>query len=96
MRLLRLLLGLVTAASAMESYIVMFKKATPTASQQALIEGVEAAGGKITQRYETVLSGFAATMPAKHAEMLQEDPGIEAVEHDGEVTMASMPLGLEP
>lgn len=43
-------------------YIVMFKSGTPQSEVDRQIEQVIAQGGKINQKYDTLL-GFSATIP---------------------------------
>ncbi|KAK9471816.1 uncharacterized protein V1510DRAFT_419085 [Dipodascopsis tothii] len=55
-----------TDASDLKSYIVTFKKGkgTPEKVVQAAMDKIKALGGHVTHEYDTVLKGFAVTIPA--------------------------------
>ncbi|KAF9401439.1 hypothetical protein BGX21_001698 [Mortierella sp. AD011] len=44
-------------------------------------------GGRIGQRYTTVLKGFSAWIPAQIVEALSTNPFIEYIEKDSKVTI---------
>ena len=54
---------------------------------QASIDAVEAAGGKITQRYDTVLLGYAATVPESFVNTIKAGEGVDFVEEDQTVSI---------
>ncbi|KAG8701551.1 hypothetical protein FRC09_005293 [Ceratobasidium sp. 395] len=74
-------------------YIVTFKDDAPKSEVDKAIADLEAAGGKVTHRYDGgVLNGFAAEIPDVHMQSLQQSslqPGsqIEAIEPDGVATI---------
>ncbi|KAF9570543.1 hypothetical protein EC968_001713 [Mortierella alpina] len=67
------------------SFIVVFKAETPEAEIEKAIEEVQNKGGKITQRYESSLLGFAATLPSGFVGTLEANEHVDYVEPDGEV-----------
>ncbi|KAL7750056.1 hypothetical protein RI367_004571 [Sorochytrium milnesiophthora] len=68
--------------------IVTFKEGTPKEVVDQEAQKVEAAGGKIKQRYDgTVLLGFAAQVPDAHFSTLSAHKDVDAVEADGEVSL---------
>ncbi|KAG8699429.1 hypothetical protein FRC09_006633 [Ceratobasidium sp. 395] len=73
-------------------YIVVFKDDAPKSEIDKSIAELEAAGGKVTNRYDGgVLNGYAAEIPDDHFQTLQsqslaEDSKIDYIEPDGVVT----------
>ncbi|KAF8608616.1 protease propeptide/inhibitor [Ceratobasidium sp. AG-I] len=70
-------------------YIVVFKDGTPQSEIDKAATDVETAGGKVTHRYDTVLTGFAAEIPDAHLTSLQSFVGdkIDYIEPDGVATI---------
>ncbi|KAL9939628.1 hypothetical protein V8E36_001445 [Tilletia maclaganii] len=74
-----------------KSYIVIFKKDAPQSEIDSQVADVEKQGGKISQRYDGLMKGFAATIPETHALALSsaseggKHPHIDYVEPDQEV-----------
>ncbi|KAG8697552.1 hypothetical protein FRC08_006457 [Ceratobasidium sp. 394] len=74
-------------------YIVVFKDDAPQSEIDKTIADLEAAGGKVTQRYDGgVLNGFAAAIPDNHFQSLQaasltSGSKIDYIEPDGVVTI---------
>lgn len=52
--------------------MVIFKPNTPKSVIEESCAAVEAAGGKVTQRYDTVLLGYAAQIPDGYLTTLQQ------------------------
>ena len=77
------LLGL-SSSSAMDSYIVFYRKGVPAEERWRIENSVQDAGGQITALYKSI-GGFAARLRPEHVSALQEDPAIQFIEHDGEV-----------
>ena len=63
-------------------YIIAFASGTPLEVQDMLIHKVTSGGGTITQRYTTVMLGFAGTIPLDVLEMLKSHEAVESVEED--------------
>ena len=63
-------------------YIIAFASGTPLEAQDMLIHKVTSGGGTITQRYTTVMLGFAGTIPLDVLEMLKSHEAVESVEED--------------
>ncbi|KAJ3484721.1 hypothetical protein NLI96_g5450 [Meripilus lineatus] len=67
-------------------YIVVFKdSATPEQIEQ-YANDVHKNGGAVLNRYDSVLKGFAATIPQSFLQSLQGSDLIDYVEPDGVVT----------
>ncbi|KAG9123754.1 hypothetical protein FRC07_014060 [Ceratobasidium sp. 392] len=55
-----------------KKYIVVFKDDAPKSEIDKAVTDLEAAGGKVTHRYDGgVLNGFAAEIPDSHFQSLQ-------------------------
>jgi len=67
-----------------DRYIVVFNPGTPGARDLAN-DLVRTHGGTIHFTYETVLQGFAATLPAVSLEGIRRNPNVSFVEADGEM-----------
>ncbi|KAG9325626.1 hypothetical protein KVV02_000651 [Mortierella alpina] len=72
--------------SSSNKVIVVFKSNTPDSEIDSAIEEVQSKGGKITQRYESALLGFAAELPDNSVQALTIHPSVDYLEPDGEVT----------
>ncbi|GJJ74310.1 hypothetical protein EMPS_06668 [Entomortierella parvispora] len=68
------------------SYIVVFKETTAAHIIEKAEKDIVELGGKIGQRYNTVLKGFSAWMPGHIYTALSTNPFIDYIEEDGEVT----------
>ncbi|KAI0032244.1 protease propeptide/inhibitor [Vararia minispora EC-137] len=71
-------------------YIVVFKKGTPKDVIDKQIEDVKNQGGTITNRFDSILLGFSADMPANVVANLQnnlQSNGIDYIEPDQVVTI---------
>ncbi|CAD6889104.1 unnamed protein product [Tilletia controversa] len=74
-----------------KSFIVIFKKDAPQSEIDSQVSEIESQGGKITQKYEGLMKGFAAQMPPTIATALSsaseggKHPHIDYVEPDQEV-----------
>jgi len=83
-------LDLIHIMSAAKKYIVIFKdSATPEQIQQ-YVDGVQKSdGGNVIHRYDSILKGFAATIPPSFLASLQsnlQDSPIDYIEEDSTVT----------
>ncbi|KAI8597191.1 hypothetical protein EDD21DRAFT_386090 [Dissophora ornata] len=67
--------------------IVVFKPETPESEINEAIKQVETTGGKITQRYQSALLGFAAVLPVNMVDVLNNHPSLDYIEDDGEVSI---------
>ncbi|KAK3829198.1 MAG: protease propeptide/inhibitor [Benniella sp.] len=70
--------------------IVIFKDNTPQSEIDEAVRQVESSGGRITQRYNTLMLGFAATFPEAEASInalnaLNSHPQLDYMEDDGVV-----------
>ena len=70
----------------MGRFIVVFKKSTPPSKIDQSIKKVEADGGKITHRYDSVLLGYAAEIPDSLLASVKGTAEIDYIEADGEVS----------
>ncbi|KAK0521609.1 hypothetical protein OC834_006595 [Tilletia horrida] len=74
-----------------KSFIVIFKKDAPQSEIDSQVSDIEKQGGKITQRYDGLMKGFAASMPQTTALALTsaseggKHPHIDYIEPDQEV-----------
>ncbi|KAE8210894.1 hypothetical protein CF327_g5292 [Tilletia walkeri] len=74
-----------------KSFIVIFKKDAPQSEIDSQVSEIESQGGKITQKYEGLMKGFAAQMPQNIALGLTsaseggKHPHIDYIEPDSEV-----------
>ncbi|KAF9352382.1 hypothetical protein BGX26_009786 [Mortierella sp. AD094] len=68
------------------SYIVVFKSTAAAQAMEKVEHDILDFGGKIGQRYTTVLKGFSAWIPAQVVEALSANPFIAYIEEDSEVT----------
>ena len=66
------------------SYIVVFKDSTAAHVIEKAENDILDLGGKIGQRYTTVLKGFSAWMPGHIYTALSTNPFIDYIEEDGE------------
>jgi len=66
------------------SYIVVFKDTTAAHVIEKAEKDILELGGKIGQRYNTVLKGFSAWMPGHIYTALSTNPFIDYIEEDGE------------
>ncbi|KAG0001000.1 hypothetical protein BGZ80_010153 [Entomortierella chlamydospora] len=69
------------------SYIVVFKTTAATEVMEKVERDILDFGGRIGQRYTTVLKGFSAWIPAQIVEALSTNPFIEYIEKDSKVTI---------
>ncbi|KAH8828430.1 protease propeptide/inhibitor [Flagelloscypha sp. PMI_526] len=74
-----------------QKYIVVFKKDATQERIDQYASSVESSGGTVTNKYGTVLKGFAAQIPDSYLESLksdslQSDSPIDYIEPDGVVT----------
>ncbi|KAF9111620.1 hypothetical protein BGX27_004672 [Mortierella sp. AM989] len=73
-------------AAPAKSYVVVFKE---SAASQAILNverDIVAFGGKIGWRYTTLIKGFSAWIPAQVVIALSNNPAIDYIEEDSEVT----------
>lgn len=84
-----MLMGVAAAVTsgASSDWILMFKKGTPTAKQDEVIQLVQTSGGSIKARFN-LLEGFAGTFDPSLAAELKLHPHVENVEIDGPVYAA--------
>ncbi|MBA3489345.1 MAG: S8 family serine peptidase [Longispora sp.] len=75
----------VDAPLAPDQYIVVFKSGTPSGEINRVREKSRENGAKVHYKYETALTGFAATLPPKALEALRYNPNISFIEPDQEV-----------
>ncbi|QYJ04636.1 S8 family peptidase [Nocardioides panacisoli] len=78
----------VLGSSAQDRYIVVFDKATGKGKQRAARSGARSDGGTVHHRFDTVLDGFAATLPAQALRGLRNNPNVAYIEADRKVTVA--------
>ncbi|KAG0032475.1 hypothetical protein BGZ81_010822 [Podila clonocystis] len=78
--------GATVAPSDTNKVIVSFKPETTTAHIETAIKEIEANGGKIIHRYDSVLRGFAAEIPDNSIQALTVDEHVDYVEADGQVS----------
>ncbi len=70
-------------------YIVVFKPGTSRRTMnRAIRASVERMGGKMVHRYNTVLNGFAAKLPARALAALRKNPNVAYIEADQWVTVS--------
>ncbi|KAG0298063.1 hypothetical protein BGZ98_000332 [Dissophora globulifera] len=69
-----------------KSYIVVFKPTAATHIIEKAERDIMELGGKIGQRYSSVLKGFSAWIPSPVLQALSTNPFIDYIEEDGEVT----------
>ncbi|WFC95030.1 hypothetical protein MBRA1_001670 [Malassezia brasiliensis] len=74
----------------MQSYVVMFRKSASDKDVDKYVNEVQEQGGTIQQRYNAdFLRGFAARMPPKYVEKLEQnkkhDGLIESIEPNQEI-----------
>ncbi|KAF8577752.1 protease propeptide/inhibitor, partial [Ramaria rubella] len=69
-------------------YIVVFKSNVSKEDIDKYADGVNENGGEVSQRYDSKLKGFAATIPDQYLLSLQSLQGdvIDYIEPDGVVT----------
>ncbi|KAI0630165.1 protease propeptide/inhibitor [Trametes polyzona] len=69
-------------------YIVVFKDHVPQSEVDKYASEVNANGGKVDQRYDSVLKGFSATIPESFLLQLQslQSDTIDYIEPDSVVT----------
>jgi predicted enzyme related to lactoylglutathione lyase len=72
--------------STIGKYIVVFKESASVDDIKRYMDRVNAEGGSVTNVYDTVLKGFAATIPDSFLQNLQGDDLIDYIEPDGVVT----------
>ncbi|KAI9293094.1 protease propeptide/inhibitor [Neoconidiobolus thromboides FSU 785] len=77
------------------NYIVTFKSGTEDHVLESAIKDIESRGGKITHKYDTVLKGFAASVPDDHLSTLQSHEHVDNIESDGPVTTQAKQLGIK-
>ncbi|KAF9421221.1 hypothetical protein BGZ94_008881 [Podila epigama] len=69
-----------------KSYIVVFKDSAAADIIAKAEREILAFGGKIGQRYSTVLKGFSAWIPSPIVSAMSTNPFIDYIEEDGEGT----------
>ncbi|KDQ57619.1 hypothetical protein JAAARDRAFT_35312 [Jaapia argillacea MUCL 33604] len=67
-------------------YIVVFKESTTPEQINKYADEVSSNGGQVSQRYDSVLKGFSATIPDAFLQQLQGSDVIDYIEPDGIVT----------
>ncbi|KAI8972202.1 protease propeptide/inhibitor [Trametes punicea] len=69
-------------------YIVVFKDHVPQSEIDRFASEVNANGGSVGQRYDSLLKGFSATIPESYLQRLQSFQGgiIDYIEPDSVVT----------
>ena len=75
-----------------EDVIVML---TPGSRLDEFVNSLEDRGGVVSQRYDRVFNGFAASLPGWLVDILEGYPEVITVEPDVEVTIAAAPTGVE-
>jgi subtilisin family serine protease len=79
------ILGAGTANAIDGSYIVVYKDGAAAAAKNT----AASFGSKVTYRYSTVFSGFAASMTEQQAKQLAADPNVDYVQQNHTVTIAT-------
>lgn len=82
-----------SAAAGESRYIVVFKRPAAIDAIRSARAGAQARGGQVHFDYQSVLNGFAATLPAPAVEALQRNPNVERIEPDTTVTAAVTQVG---
>ncbi|KAF8930646.1 hypothetical protein EDD21DRAFT_371190 [Dissophora ornata] len=67
-----------------KSYIVVFKASAAAQVIEKAERDITNLGGRIGQRYSTVLKGFSAWIPSPVLSALSTNPFIDYIEEDGE------------
>ncbi|KAI1313453.1 hypothetical protein EDD11_002560 [Mortierella claussenii] len=73
------------APTTAKSYIVVFKQTAAAQAIEKIENDIVASGGKVGHRYDTVLKGLSAWIPASAVSALSTNPAIAYIEEDGEV-----------
>jgi hypothetical protein len=89
-----------TEKAVANQYIVVLKDTLPSSKVANLAsELASIPGGRITHVYEHALKGFAINLPKPAARALSQDPRVEYVQEDGEVSLVTTqfnpPTGLD-
>ncbi|KAF8986037.1 hypothetical protein BGZ46_010454 [Entomortierella lignicola] len=69
-----------------KSYIVVFKDSAAHKVIEDVVQNVLKLGGEVIHRYDSVLKGFSARIPASLVDTLSQNPFISYIEEDGEVS----------
>jgi subtilisin family serine protease len=69
-----------------DRYIVVLRKTVTSAQRGAATDLARLNGGKIHFRYSAALEGFAANLPPRAVQRLQNNPNVEYIEADRTVT----------
>ncbi|KAJ3186715.1 hypothetical protein HDU85_007535 [Gaertneriomyces sp. JEL0708] len=75
-------------------YVVAFKADTPQDVIDQAAKDIEAQGGKIGHKYDTVMKGFAATLPDNLLTTFKAHDKVDYIEADGEVSAYAKTLGI--
>ncbi|KND00483.1 uncharacterized protein SPPG_04799 [Spizellomyces punctatus DAOM BR117] len=75
-------------------YIVVFKSDTPQEVINKAANDVEASGGTIGHRYDSVMKGFSATLPDNVLTTFQSHDKVDYIEADGEVSAYAKSKGI--
>ncbi|KAF9111619.1 hypothetical protein BGX27_004671 [Mortierella sp. AM989] len=70
-----------------KSYIVVFKESAAPHAIQNVERDILAFGGKIGRRYTTLIKGFSALIPTQVVAAISNNPIIDYIEEDSEVTI---------
>ncbi|CAH1760434.1 12397_t:CDS:2 [Entrophospora sp. SA101] len=68
----------------MKNYIITFRRDTPDATIDQMINIIEKNGGKVYQTYNSLFKGFAAKVPTNFVQVLDKDSSILSIEEDQE------------
>ena len=83
-----------------DQYVVVLKDAAASGVESVADELVRAHGGQRKFIYKNALKGFSVRLPESAAQALSNDPRVEYVEEDGEVSISTTPfnppVGIRP
>ncbi|KAF9585596.1 hypothetical protein BGW38_001649 [Lunasporangiospora selenospora] len=85
-------LGLPQGEADANKVLVIFKEDTPPSEIENAIRNVESQGGRITQRYTSVMLGFAAQLPDNTVQSMASNPHVDYIEPDGQVSIYTQEL----
>jgi len=83
-----------SASNTSGKYIVVFKKDVPKSVVNKHADDVNAGGGTVGHRYDTVLNGFSASIPDDYLRTLSANEHVDSIEPDGVVTTCAKELGI--
>ena len=85
-------------ANGLKTYIVVYNSSNSTTlstASTATYSMINAVGGQVISKYDTVLNGAAVTLTASAAEQLKKNPAIDFIVEDKTVSTASNSWGLD-